>query len=89
MDYVYPNKIHQYLAAGKRVISTYIHEVLLFQHIIKIAEDDEQFVSCINESLKDIDNITKISHRMKIAESNSIVNRAKEKIDIIRRFVHV
>jgi glycosyltransferase involved in cell wall biosynthesis len=82
MKYVYPNKIHQYLAAGKPVVTTNLPELFPFKDTIEIADNYNRFVIAIEEALKEDDKKLALQ-RIEIARSNSSENRAKQKIEII------
>jgi glycosyltransferase involved in cell wall biosynthesis len=51
IDYVYPKKLHEYLAAGKPVVVTDLPELRQFRHIVKIATNSDEFVRHIESCL--------------------------------------
>lgn len=53
MDYVFPRKAYEYLAAGKPVVSTGMPEIRYLQPMIRIAETPGEFCKAIDESLQE------------------------------------
>jgi glycosyltransferase involved in cell wall biosynthesis len=49
--YVYPLKLHEYLASGKPLVSSPIRSVEEFRHVIAIAHDREEWSSAIADAL--------------------------------------
>lgn len=54
--YVYPLKMHEYLASGKPVVSTPIRSVEDFRHVIAIATGREEWSNAIERALSDEEN---------------------------------
>jgi glycosyltransferase involved in cell wall biosynthesis len=54
--FLYPNKLHEYLASGKPVVSSDLQSVREFSGILRIAKTDEAWVDAIQNSLSDRDN---------------------------------
>lgn len=79
---IYPNKLHQYLAAGKPVVSTPMPELEKFKDIIGWAQNHDDFIAKVNEALTDKNNGSEL--RINIASENSIANRTLEKIIKLR-----
>ncbi len=52
IDYVYPKKLHEYLAAGKPVVAADMPELRAFAGVIEIGRTPEQFVAGIQECLR-------------------------------------
>jgi len=52
IDYVYPKKFHEYLAAGKPVVATDMPELRAFAGVIEIGRTPEEFVGKIEECLR-------------------------------------
>ena len=49
--YIYPLKLHEYLAGGKPVVGTPIRSLLDFAHVIKLANTQEEWSRALAESL--------------------------------------
>jgi hypothetical protein len=49
--YIYPLKLHEYLAGGKPIVGTPIRSLLDFSHVIKLANTREEWSRAITESL--------------------------------------
>ena len=49
--YIYPLKLHEYLAGGKPIVGTPIRSLLDFSHVIKLANTPEEWSRAISESL--------------------------------------
>ena len=79
---VYPNKLHQYLAAGKPVVSTAMPELKDLRAVIGWAHDYKEFESQVSRALESRPD--EIERRIKVAQENSIPRRALEKVQILR-----
>lgn len=55
MDYIFPRKACEYLAAGKPVVSTALPEIRELRPYVRIADDADEFEKKIEESFKDAD----------------------------------
>ena len=55
MDYVFPRKACEFLAAGKPVVATPLAELSAFEGHIAVADSVEDFEHCIQVALQDID----------------------------------
>lgn len=82
---VYPNKLHQYLAAGKPVVSTAMPELTDLRDIIGWARDYKEFESEVSRALENQPD--EIERRIKVAQENSIPHRTLEKVQILRRLL--
>ncbi|MDF0677230.1 MAG: glycosyltransferase [Nitrospira sp.] len=49
--YIYPLKLHEYLAGGKPIVGTPIRSLLDFAHVIKLASTSEEWSRALTESL--------------------------------------
>jgi glycosyltransferase involved in cell wall biosynthesis len=49
--YIYPLKLHEYLAGGKPIVGTSIRSLLDFAHVIKLASTPEDWSRALTESL--------------------------------------
>jgi len=54
--YVYPLKLHEYLASGKPVVSSPIRSVEDFQHVVALADSREEWSNSIEEALSQHEN---------------------------------
>lgn len=54
--YVYPLKLHEYLASGKPVVSSPIRSVEDFQHVVALADSREEWSNSIKEALSQHEN---------------------------------
>ena len=50
-NYIYPLKLHEYLAAGKPIVGTPIRSLLDFAHVIKLASTRDEWSRALTESL--------------------------------------
>ncbi len=69
-QYVNPDKLHEYAAMGKPIVSTDIPEVRSYQEIVKIANTPAAFVHAIEESMAE-DNPARVQERLTKARENS------------------
>lgn len=53
MDYVFPRKACEYLAAGKPVVSTNLNEIKYLSPMVTIAEDPQTFAEAIEKAFAD------------------------------------
>lgn len=81
---IYPLKLHEYLAAGKPVVSTDLPEVRQFDNIMYIGRDKDEFENAIAAALTENDKAL-ISARIKTAEENSWAKRSEDVISVISR----
>lgn len=54
--YVYPLKLHEYLASGKPVVSSPIRSVEDFRHVVALADSREEWSNSIEEALSEDEN---------------------------------
>ncbi len=67
--YIYPLKLHEYLAGGKPIVGSPIRSLLDFAHVIKLANTPEQWSQALAESLApDAVSIDQIEKRRSIAK---------------------
>lgn len=83
MRYSHPNKMYQYLAAGKPTVSTNFPEVRSLKHVIKVSRGYEDFRCKVEEALRECDPEL-VAQRLKVAQENTVEVRAKQKIAIIQ-----
>lgn len=79
---IYPNKLHQYLAAGKPVVSTALPELESLRGIIAWADTYDEFEAQVNAAVRDLG--TDVDRRIRVAQENSIANRTLEKVQILK-----
>ena len=53
--YIYPLKLHEYLASGRPTVSSLIPAVLPFDHVIALARDDSEWLAAIERGLAEVD----------------------------------
>ncbi len=73
---IYPLKINEYLAMGKPVVSTHFGDLSDFSNLISIAENQEEFLYCLNRELK-TNSRFRIQKRIDFASGNSWEERQK------------
>lgn len=87
-SYHHHNKIYQYLALGKPVVSfDYLTDYDAFRDSIYLSSDRKEYISNIKRAIEEpiIDNIHK-EERKTIANRNSNIKRASEFMAIVNRF---
>lgn len=77
-----PLKLFQYLASGRPIVSTKVAGVERWDRFISIAENHEDFIVKIDETIK-IDTIEKSSKRVEAAKVETWDRRVKEMVDTI------
>lgn len=87
MRYVNPNRLHEYVAMGKPVVSTDVPGVRSHAGLIKIAQTREEFVRQIEESLRE-DNHDRILERLRVAKENSWDKRVEAVLSVIEQTSH-
>jgi len=80
-----PQKTYQFCAVGKPVVSTNIRDVRPIGDIINIAKNKEEFGNLIENCLNDND-VIKVTERIQFAKENSVIVRAKEKLEIVEKY---
>lgn len=75
--YIYPLKLHEYLACGKPSIGSDIDSLLEFEGVIRIARTPEQWEEFIIEGLNEKDERLK-QERIEIARKNSWEDRVEK-----------
>lgn len=67
--YIYPLKLHEYLAGGKPIVGTSIRSLLDFAHVIKLASTQSEWSRALRESLvPDMVSNKEIQNRRAIAK---------------------
>ena len=66
--YIYPLKLHEYLAGGKPIVGTPIRSLLDFGHVIKLASSEDEWSRALTDSLApDAVSTVRIEERRSIA----------------------
>lgn len=78
---VNPNKLYEYLAAGKPVVSTAIPEVEKYGDVVHVAVSTEEFISLIDRALSEEPDTDAF---LRIAEENTWDKKAQEVVSLIR-----
>ena len=66
--YIYPLKLHEYLASGRPIVGSPIRSLLDFAHVIKLASTQEEWSRALTESLApDAVSIDQVEKRRSIA----------------------
>ncbi|MEZ4829311.1 MAG: glycosyltransferase [Bacteroidia bacterium] len=82
---IYPLKLHEYLAAGKAVVSTpFSPDIEAFGEYIRLAGDHDNFVAAVGEAVEDNSPENK-QKRMAVATENDWSARVKQLEEIITR----
>ena len=85
--YIHPNKIYQYLACGKPIVSTaFLPEVEMFGELVRVAETAEEFVAAIETALNERDPEL-VRARREFAAASAPAARAAHKMELIERFL--
>ena len=80
---IYPLKINEYLAAGKRVISTdFSPDIRSFSKVIQIAQTHYEFLNFLKEDSRQ-DTQEAVNQRVSIAKSNSWEKRTQKILSLI------
>lgn len=66
-DSVYPAKLHEYLAAGRPVVSTNLPEVLRFAEVVRIASNGAEFIAHVRAALEEPDPPRSVAARIDVA----------------------
>jgi glycosyltransferase involved in cell wall biosynthesis len=82
----YPLKLHEYLAAGRAIVSTALPELRPFSHVVRIAETRAEFISQIREALHD-HGPQAIGARVAVARENTWENRVADMYRILQPFL--
>lgn len=66
--YIYPLKLHEYLAGGKPIVGTSIRSLFDFSHVIKLASTQQEWSKALLESLApDVVSIEQMEKRRSVA----------------------
>jgi glycosyltransferase involved in cell wall biosynthesis len=73
----YPLKLHEYLAAGRAIVSTALPELRPYSRVVRIAETRTEFISQIREALQDY-SPQAVAARVAIARENTWDSRVSD-----------
>ena len=85
-QYRNPNKLHEYIAMGKPVVSTNISNIRPHGDIIYIAKEKKEFLACIEKALME-DGPDKIFERLGRASENTWEKRADRVLEKVREMI--
>ncbi len=80
---VNPNKLYEYLAGGKPVISVALPELKKYKGIVYLAENHDEFIVHVNTALTSKHDLKKF---LKIAEENTWDDKAKIVVNLIEKY---
>lgn len=85
--YIHPNKIYQYLASGKPLVSTpFLPELADFEGLIRIASDADAFVEAVEQELEQDDDARRRA-RIACALASRPEVRARAKMEHVERIL--
>lgn len=77
---VFPIKVLEYLASGKPVVSTFLPELYDFQDVVKLSNNQEEFIENIDMYLK---NNNELSRRREVAAAHSWTEKVNTLSELI------
>ncbi len=80
---IYPLKLHEYLAAGKPVVSTALPEVKQFEDVVGIGRTPEEFEYQIIKALGSKDQEDLVNAQKGVARKASWTNRARDVLAVL------
>jgi len=75
--YIYPMKLHEYLACGKPVVATPLENLTEFSSVLRFAQTPDEWVAAIHSGLQDRDQ-GRYASRISFARENSWASRVKQ-----------
>jgi len=81
--YVYPLKLHEYLASGKPAVGSALTSLQPFEGLIRIGRSPEEWLSAIQDSLEEKDDSLG-EKRVQVAYENRVEARVKAILEAIR-----
>lgn len=72
--YVYPLKLHEYLASGKPVIGCGLQSLRDFEGVVRIADSPDDWEQAIHQSLEESDPAM-VARRVEVAYDNRLERR--------------
>jgi hypothetical protein len=82
---IYPTKFHQYLGAGKPVISSHLPDLEIFTPWVEFYSDAKEMEIKVERSLRE-DSEEKVLDRMRIASENTWDRRVESMIQVFNEF---
>ncbi len=79
---IYPLKLHEYLAAGRAVVTVRLPELLPYRDVVHIAESSADFISQIGHALRDRSPAA-IAARVAVARENTWEQRVEAIYDVL------
>jgi glycosyltransferase involved in cell wall biosynthesis len=83
----YPLKLHEYLAAGRPIVSTALPELRPFKHVVRIAETHAEFINEIRNALQD-HSPNAVALRVEVARENTWENRVADMYRILQPLLY-
>jgi glycosyltransferase involved in cell wall biosynthesis len=83
-DYIYPMKLHEYLACGKPVIATPLENLKEFRNVLYFAEGLEDWIENIQQALDNSDHQMEMK-RIAIARDNSWDSRVETILSVFQK----
>ncbi len=74
--YIYPMKLHEYLACGRPVVATPLENLKEFSNVLRFAQSPDEWLSAIESGLLERD-ISLAAARISVARENSWASRVK------------
>lgn len=84
--YIYPMKMHEYLAAGKPVVSTDLENIREFAGVISFADSSEDWIEAIARELQS-DSESSRRDRMEVARANQWSERVRVIHEVIEETI--
>ncbi len=81
---IYPMKLHEYLAAGRAVVSINLPELQPYKHVVRTAETHDEFVHQVREALQD-NTPEAVAARVAVARENTWDQRVEEIYRILQQ----
>jgi glycosyltransferase involved in cell wall biosynthesis len=85
--YMYPLKLHEYLATGTPVVSTDLPPLQPFRSVVTVADGPRQFIDGVRFALSHEDSDLR-ARRIAVAESNDWHSRARALADLVHGAQH-
>lgn len=82
--YIYPMKLHEYLACGKPVVAAPLENLAEFRAVLRFAESPEEWIAAIQDGLAQSDDALRVA-RISVARENSWLSRVAQISDCFKR----
>jgi len=73
-NYIYPLKLHEYLASGKPVVGTGIASLCDFSEVVRLADTEQEWLEALEGAIVDHDR-TRSERRIQVAYENRLESR--------------